>query len=515
MNFDYLSNKLNESNTFIYVGFISVVALAILGFAVFLIRGFDDMDPSWAISIGSEVLSLFVSAVVYYGFLHSKEANVKIRTIFSSLLAASSFCIFWDELSWIVQGIARFRILNLLSNIFLFNVSYMITLMFWEYLLFSFNIDTKLSRVTTKLLSLFLIPSFIVVFANLFYPIYFSVDSTGTYQRSEFYILHMIYYMIAIPPATIYIIKSKVSSTEKLAASTFYIFPILGIVISMFMFGISTSAICTMLPIVLNYFVIISNREKKFSITKNGLAIATDIQNGILPKSENAFPDRTEFDISASMKPALSIGGDFYDFFLVDDDHLAILVADVSDKGIPAALFMASSKVYLKTLIQNGGAPSDIIAYADKQISAENEAGMFVTLWLGIIDLTNGHVVACNAGHDYPAISSLSEGYKVEKTPHGPPISFIEGLDFPEIEFDLKPGESIFLYTDGLVEAKRKDGTRFGIERMCEVLNSSPHESGDEVIKKMTEAVKSFSEDEPQFDDITMLHFTYKGGNNS
>ena len=161
------------------------------------------------------------------------------------------------------------------------------------------------------------------------------MDSTGTYQHTALYPLNMLYYMLATPIASVGIIRAKVTIIEKLSAFSFYVFPILGIIVSIYMFGISTSAICTMIPIGLNYCVVISNREKKYSITQSGLDIATKIQRGMLPRSEGAFPDRKDFSISASMTPAHTVGGDFYDFFMLDDKHLVILIADVSDKGIP------------------------------------------------------------------------------------------------------------------------------------------------------------------------------------
>ena len=506
-------NRSNKEDVYVLIGHFIVMALAILGITFQLIRGFDGMEPSWAISTGMEILGLFVNVVVSFSFLRTKGTDLRTRVIFSFLLASSSFCIFCDEIAWLVQSIPKYAVINRVTNAFLYAFSFTVALMFWGYVIDFFKVKSKYSITAIRIYSILWYPAVLIALANIFVPIYFSVDSTGTYQREALYPLHMIYYLIAIPPATITIAKAKVPWTEKLAATTFYIIPILGILLSMVMFGISTSALCTMIPIVLNYFVVISNREKKYAVTKNGIDIATKIQVGILPKSKGAFPDRNDFEIAASMTPALTVGGDFYDFFLLDENHIAILIADVSDKGIPAALFMTISKVFLKTRIENGGTPAEILKYADEQISKENDAKMFVTLWLGVIDLRTGHVEACNAGHDYPAISKLSEGYKIEKTPHGPPIAFIPGMEFPELSFDLNPGESIFLYTDGLIEAKRKDNERFGTDRMLEVLNSSADKNGEEVLQTMKDSVNEFTEDEPQFDDITMLLFTYKGRN--
>jgi sigma-B regulation protein RsbU (phosphoserine phosphatase) len=241
------------------------------------------------------------------------------------------------------------------------------------------------------------------------------------------------------------------------------------------------------------------------------IEIATAIQQGMLENVAPNFVGKKEYDLYAAMTPAREVGGDFYDFFMVDDDHLAILIADVSDKGVGSAFFMAISKTLVKTYAKMVMSPTDVISKVDKQISEKNDAGLFVTLWMAVIDLNTGHVTACNAGHDYPAIMKKGEDFVIEKTPHGPPVAFIPGMEFEGTEFDMKPGDRIFLYTDGLNEAKRSDDERFGTGRMLEVLNAHKDVDNETMIQLMREAVEEFAGDEPQFDDMTMLGFTFKG----
>ena len=241
------------------------------------------------------------------------------------------------------------------------------------------------------------------------------------------------------------------------------------------------------------------------------MEIATSIQKGILEDMSSDLVSRPEYDLYASMTPAREVGGDFYDFFMLDSDHIAILVADVSDKGVGAAFFMAIAKTLIKSYAKSTSSPAEVLSKVDKQISEKNGVGMFVTVWLAIIDLNTGHVTYCNAGHDYPLIKQDSKGYELVKSPHGPPVSFIPGMDFPENEFTMKKGDSIFLYTDGLNEAKRGDGERFGIDRMIEVLNEHQDDDNANIIWYMREAVDKFVGDEPQFDDMTMFGFTFKG----
>lgn len=246
------------------------------------------------------------------------------------------------------------------------------------------------------------------------------------------------------------------------------------------------------------------------------LTLAAELQASVLPKGD-VLSDRKEFHVSARMEPAREVGGDFYDFFLIDDTHLALLIADVSDKGMGAAFFMAMSKSLLKARANMGGSPAEIITFVEERLSEGNDAGMFVTVWLGIVDLATGEVTACNAGHNFPAIlqQETGEGYRIEKTEHGPPICFLPGMGFAEYSFRLNPGDRIFLYTDGVTEAKNPEGERFENERLMEALNGDRTTGDEDLILRVKAAVEGFAGEEPQYDDITMVSFTFLGTDKS
>ena len=255
----------------------------------------------------------------------------------------------------------------------------------------------------------------------------------------------------------------------------------------------------------------ITNITKQTERIGAELELAAKIQRGMLPHGHMLLDDKTDFDVQAYMKPAKEVGGDFYDFFMMDDDHVAIVIADVSDKGVGAAFFMAISKSLIKGRAKLGGTAAEIITYVDEMISEKNESGMFVTVWIGIVDLRNGHVNVCNAGHDFPAIMHKGGDFKIEKTSHSPAVAFIPDCTFTNEEIVLEPGDRIFLYTDGLNEAKSVSGERYGIERIEHVLNTNKKSSNEELIRVVRNDVDKFAEGEPQFDDMTMLAFTYIG----
>ena len=243
------------------------------------------------------------------------------------------------------------------------------------------------------------------------------------------------------------------------------------------------------------------------------LSLATRIQSDMLPSIYPAFPERVEFDIYASMNSAKEVGGDFYDFFLVDDDHLCIFIADVSGKGVPAALFMMASMIILANNAQMGKSPAQILYDTNEAICANNREEMFVTVWLGILEISTGKLTAANAGHEYPVIKYPNERYELLKDKHGFVIGGMKGARYKEYEVYLEPGSKLFLYTDGVPEATNSDKELFGNDRMLEALNNIQSSSPKDIIVGAKAAVDNFVKEAEQFDDITMVCVEYKGKN--
>jgi len=241
------------------------------------------------------------------------------------------------------------------------------------------------------------------------------------------------------------------------------------------------------------------------------LNVATQIQADMLPSIFPPFPDRTEFDIFASMHPAKEVGGDFYDFFMIDDKHVGLVMADVSGKGVPAALFMVISKTLIKNRAQMGGTPSEILRIVNNQLCENNKAEMFVTVWLGILDIDTGIITAASAGHEFPAIKHNGK-YELLKDKHGFVLAGMENLKYKDYEIQLEKGDSLFVYTDGVAEATNSNNELFGTDRMIEALNIKPNGSCDEILKNVQNSIDDFVQDAPQFDDITMLCLEYYGG---
>ncbi|MDD3334515.1 MAG: SpoIIE family protein phosphatase [Eubacteriales bacterium] len=235
------------------------------------------------------------------------------------------------------------------------------------------------------------------------------------------------------------------------------------------------------------------------------LALAHAIQSSALPSVFPPFPERREFDLHASMKPAKEVGGDFYDFFLIDEDHLALVIADVSGKGIPAALFMMKSKTLIKELAESGLSPAEVMRQANRKLCEGNDAEMFVTAWLGLFTISEGRMVCSNAGHEYPAIDRAGKGWELLHDRHGLVLAAMEQARYTEYELTFAPGDRLFVYTDGVPEATNAQSQLYGTERMLAALEKAHGMNVEDTLRTLHEDINSFVGDAPQFDDITML----------
>jgi sigma-B regulation protein RsbU (phosphoserine phosphatase) len=241
------------------------------------------------------------------------------------------------------------------------------------------------------------------------------------------------------------------------------------------------------------------------------LNIGREIQMSMLPLSFPAFPHRSDFDVHAALHPAREVGGDFYDLFLIDDSHFCFCVGDVSGKGVPAALFMAVTKTLIKSRAANDLSPASILSHVNTELSQRNDSCMFVTVFLGILDLRRGELTYSNAGHNPPYLKrSGDELIRIDQR-HGPIIGAAEGLAYKQDRLNLSAGDLVFVYTDGVTEAMNAGSELYTEERLKELLSSRTFSSVEEAVQIGTDDVWAFQGDAEQADDVTVLSVLYAG----
>ena len=345
-------------------------------------------------------------------------------------------------------------------------------------------------------------------------------DAGNVYHRASGYLLCNLspFAMLVIDIVLLIRNRKKIDRHVFSAFWLYIIAPVIAMIIQGLIYGIQLIIFATVVAAVYMFTVIVQKQNNEYEEQKaenarigTELSLATRIQADMLPNIYPAFPDRPEFDIYATMDPAKEVGGDFYDFFLIDEDHLCMVMADVSGKGIPAALFMMASKIILANNAMLGKSPAQILTDTNAAICSNNREEMFVTVWLGILELSTGKLTAANAGHEYPVLMRSGGSFELFKDKHGFVIGGMDGIKYKEYEIQMEPGSKLFLYTDGVPEATNNENELFGNERMLAALNTNTSSAPDGILKQVRNDVDKFVQNAEQFDDLTMLCLEYIG----
>ena len=360
----------------------------------------------------------------------------------------------------------------------------------------------------------------LLMIVSQFTDLCYYFDSANVYHRSPAYLLSNLAHIVMLCIDIFLLIRWRNNFTPRIrhAFWAYIIAPIAAIAVQAFFQDVQLIILATVASAVYMAMVIMQDQMEKYeqeheTATRMGaeLSMATDIQASQLPRLFPAFPNRPEFDVFASMTPAKEVGGDFYDFFLIDDDHIGLVMADVSGKGVPAALFMMVARVLIKSHLQNGESVGEALENVNDQLCESNEAELFVTVWAAVIQISTGKGTAANAGHEHPVLRRAGGQYELVVYRHSPAVATLEGIPFKEHSFELHPGDSLFVYTDGVAEATNAQNELFGTDRMLSALNRNPDAMPEEVLSNVMNGINEFVAGAQQFDDITMLCLKYNG----
>ena len=493
--------------------FIIVISVVFL-----LMRGLETLKHIYVINITADLFGMTLGYVVYVCYLIDAQKTGSAQKFFVPMINVAFFGLFTDLCAWLVDGIPSLRYLNLLDNMFYYMCAPVGACFLWFYVVFLLKTQGKVMSILNRIVQVGLVISLFLRFISVFTGLYFTVDEAGVYSRgSDWYLLSMVYSnAVMIMTLVLAVVERKKLAVYQLVALFLYVLAPLTVgMCTNLAYGVSIVFVIVMLVILLMYCMMNVTQGRDKAIADRDLTVASAIQQNMLPRIFPPYPERKEFDLYASMTPAKEVGGDFYDFFLVDDNHLALVIADVSGKGVPAALFMMVSKVLIKNRLQAGDTPGDAISNVNDMLANGNTNSMFVTVWACVLEISTGRMKIVNAGHEHPAIRRRDGKYELSIYEHSPMVGMIEGLPFEEHEVTLAPGDSLFVYTDGVPEATDVKGKMFEPERMLEALNSDPDAGPENSINSVMDSIISFRGDAVQFDDITMLCIKYNGGDQS
>jgi len=479
------------------------------------------IHPNNAFSVGGELCAMIVAIMMSVSILPTYKRHDIYNRIFVTLLTVGCLALFLDSLQLIYDGDPIHRTLNNVTSVFIYVNSSLYLFFFWIYAskVLSAGHKGKILSVLNLIALFFLVINFIVPFFNFVHPFYFYINDAGYYTRiTPMWYLSQNFVVYLIIAMFIGIVTSKARVKSKLIISAFAILPLIAIFVAGYAKAqdgdptVSVQYSAMMASLVLIYAFLFSDNERNLHSKNKELSIATNIQKNMLPCIFPAFPERKEFDIYASMVPAKEVGGDFYDFFLIDENNLGLVMADVSDKGIPAALFMMSAKIMVENYAMQGQSPKEVMTSVNKEICSRNQDGMFVTIWFGIFNIRTGVLTACNAGHENPIIKHADGHFEMFKDKHCFVIGWNEMAVYKEYEVILEKGAKIFVYTDGVPESYN-GAEQFGYSRTLKALIEKENESPKDILTHVQESINTFVNNRDQFDDTTMLCLEYKGYN--
>ncbi len=383
--------------TAIYIAGIGLAVAALFG------KGLDGVGPAYLLNCGVDLFGMIAGYILLICYLIDRDRPEEKNSFFPYLINTTYVGLFSDFFSGILMQVPKWHTLYMINTTIYFMVLPLECYFFFRYITDTFKSNSHFTKTIDRILVIGLALDLFTMILNIFTGIYFTVDSQGIYTRGPLYLCSYIYFVMATILAIWNAVKHKeeLNRNQVIALTVFLGGPIVVAVMPDPADGLSIMCGVIMAALIMTYCLVSIEQSKEKMARENELSMATSIQYTMLPHKFPAFPDRSEFDIFASMTPAKEVGGDFYDMFMVDDDNLAIVMADVSGKGITAALFMAQAKQVIQSqVLICGGNVAEALTAANLQLINNSISDMFVTVWLGIITLSTGHLTFVDAGHE-------------------------------------------------------------------------------------------------------------------
>ena len=489
------------------------------------LRGISSIERNFLFSIALNLSGMVVCLFLFMSFVRGRKKR-NLRTIcFTYLLGFTALEMFLTSVSYLIPVYGSWAMLLMLVETILEISAVLMSIVFLTYLHELSEEEAPILRKIYKAILVISILAILLILGNVYGHYLFYIQD-GMYIETSYYKLYTFYPVATNLLYLVFLLKMKISITSKRVLATFILLPTIGIVIYCLtqITLIYPAMLCSLVFIhgylftaqeaeLIKSKLALVSRENELLRVKNEqvrveteLNVAARIQSQVLPKIFPPFPVYDNFDLYAFMQPAKEVGGDFYDFFLIDSDHIGLVVADVSDKGVPAALYMMVVRTMLRNIAMQGLSPADVLHQVNQQLcEGENDMDMFVTVWYGIYEISSGKLTAANGGHEYPILRSPDGTYRLYKDPHGFVLGGLEGVRYRNYELTLAPGSAIFIYSDGVPEARNGKQEFFGIERALKALNQEKDVESKQLIQHVYETIKEFTMDEQAFDDITML----------
>lgn len=495
--------------------FILLQIVAIFGIIFLVNTDVERLSTPRIFSIAFDIAGMFVGEVILIcSIIDDAKHSHEDLIFFTTILVITFVLLFLDEAAWLVDGMQGSTYCALFVNTFYYLLGQLLALVFWYYNASIIGLQRPKVLFMSKIINVAAVIWAISVILNVKFGYYFYIDKHYVYQRAPWNFVSYLFAHGVLLTAFFMILKNRAlfDFHQRIAMFVYILLPFAVSVALMFVYEYSFLYSSIMLATLVMYCMLNVSRSKQTARSDYDLHLAAKIQSDALPKDFPAFPNRNEFDLFACMLPARDIGGDFYDFYMIDDDKLALVIADVSGKGMPAALFMMAAKNLIKSVCRiRRDTPADILETVNRQLCDGNEESFFITAWFGILTISSGELQYANAGHEHPAICRKGASYNLRKEKHSLPLAVDKDTEFRNESIRLNKGDMVYLYTDGVTDSRNQDGILFGEKRLLEALNRETNIEVKKVTENVLWNIDGFIGDAVQHDDITMLILKYNG----
>ena len=507
INPDWRTRKIiRRRGLFFFSGFAEAAASFFVIFFLSL-RLFKEprMTGNVMYNMGIDLMGAAVCCLLFFGAV-GRDTEDESAFNFGPMILINCFSFLLNAVEWFCTGVPELRKLFLIAKVLDDILDGLLIYHFWRYI--QITLAMKNGRIDRMVRTL-LIPHILVILINLFVPALLWIDAEGVFHPTNLYWISDLYLILFMVITVIQIARANVGLRQKFVVVFFASAPFLHYLVTLNKNGYATREGAILVSILLVYEILFEDRSERLTAAKKELGMAAGIQQAMLPRAEDRDGTDKRYLLDASMEPAREVGGDFYDYFPVDDNHLALLIADVSDKGVPAGLFMMSAKILINYRTRQGGSPAEILTQVNEEICKNNPGDMFVTVWLGILDLSTGEMICANAGHEYPAIRGEDGAFHIFQDRHGFVLGGMSETKYRNYTLNLKPGDAIFVYTDGVTEANNPEKQLYGLEHLTASLNAAAKQSPKEILARVRADVNDFAAGAEQSDDLTMLCLEY------
>ena len=497
--------KLKENRAIWGLVFTIAAALFVIGLSTPFFTE-ERLEP-YLYNAGIDSIGALICAALFYGCMKQEGNGIKF---FRALIVVVCSCFVVNEVISFTALVPEYSTVCYIFCFFSKLIDLALIYLFYLYIRETLGLEGRLANLAKKLIPVLLVVQTLILLSNIITPVTFTVTAEGVYQDTSVYLLEEIFLAVTAVLTTVMVLMSHNPFNQKAAALTFIFLPLIEYAILDGSFGEASQYGIILMSLIIMYCVISNVKSRKLEVAQTDLRIAAKIQTDALPPAAPEFPDHPGLELRCSMHTAKEVGGDFYDYFPLDENRVCFLIADVSGKGTPAALFMMTAKTMIKDYALTHDTTSEIFNCVNARLCENNDEGMFATAWIGILDTRTMVLQYTNAGHNYPVLQRKEQPCEFIKKVHG---MFLAGMDFTRYrqdEIKLEAGDRLYLYTDGVTEAHNKANELYGEERLRKVLERTQGTAGGETLDSIFDDINVHAEGVPQFDDITMVILTLK-----